>query len=114
LTPVSPSLEIYSVTTATIQSNKLSIPIKISGTEVKENVKTLGLIDSGAEGKFINQNYAKTEGFKLHKLETPLRAYNVDGTENKRGTIKNYIKLKQEINGRKTKTDLFITRLGKE
>jgi hypothetical protein len=78
--PVSPSLEIYSVTTTTIQSNKLSIPIKISGTEVKENVETLGLIDSGAGGKFIDQNYAKTEGFKLHKLETPLRAYNMDGT----------------------------------
>jgi hypothetical protein len=114
VTRVSPSLEIYSVTTATIRSNKLSIPIKISSTEVKENVETLGLIDSGAGGKFIDQNYAKTEGFKLHKLETPLQAYNVDGTENKRGTIKNYVKLKLEINGRKTATDLFITGLGKE
>jgi hypothetical protein len=97
-----------------IRSNKLSIPIKISGTEVNKNVETLGLIDSGAGCKFINQNYAKTEGFKLHKLETPLRAYNVDGTENKRGTIKNYVNLKLEINGRKTTTDLFVTGLGKE
>jgi hypothetical protein len=54
------------------------------------------------------------EGFKLYKLETPLRAYNVDGTENKRGTIKNYVKLDLEINGRKTPTELFVTGLGKE
>jgi hypothetical protein len=38
----------------------------------------------------------------------------MDGTENKRGTIKNYVKLKLEINGRKTTTHLFVTRLGKE
>ena len=44
---VSPSFDIYSVTTAIIYSNKLSIPIRISDTEVK-NVETLGLIDSGA------------------------------------------------------------------
>ena len=79
---VSPLLDIYSVTTAVINSNKLSIPIRISGPEVK-NVETLGLIDSGAGGKFIDQNYARTAGFKIHRLDTPLRAYNVDGTENK-------------------------------
>jgi hypothetical protein len=49
----------------------------------KKNVETLGLVDSGAGGKFIDQNYAKKEGFKLHALETPIQAYNVDGTKNK-------------------------------
>ena len=34
-------------------------------------------------GKFIDQNYAKRMGFKTHKLEKPLQAYNVDGTEKK-------------------------------
>jgi hypothetical protein len=38
----------------------------------------------------------------------------VDGTENKQGTIKNYVKLKLEMNGRMTTTDLFVTGLGKE
>ena len=95
-----------------IHSNKLSIPIKISGTEEK-NVETLGLIDSGAGGKFIDQNYAKKAGFRMHKLETPLRAYNVDGTPNKRGTIENYVKLNLEINGRRTLTELYVTGLGR-
>ena len=65
-----------------INSNKLSIPIQIEGTE-ERSVKTLGLIDSDAGGKFIDQNYAKRMGFKTHKLEKPLQAYNVDRTENK-------------------------------
>ena len=82
LTSVSPSLDIYSVFTAVINSNKLSIPIRIEDTE-ERSVETIGLIDSGAGGKFIDQNYAKRMGFKTHKLEKPLQAYNVDGTKNK-------------------------------
>ena len=78
----SPYIDIYSVITATIHSNKLSIPIRISETE-ERTVETLGLIDSGAGGIFIDQNYVKKSGFKMHALETPIRAYNMDGTENK-------------------------------
>jgi len=47
-------------------------------------------------------------------LETPLRAYNVDGTENKQGTIKTYVNLDLKINGRRTTTKLLVTGLGKE
>ena len=83
---VCPLLDIYSVSTAVINSDKLSILIRIEDTE-KRSVETLGLIDSGAGGKFIDQNYAKKMGFKTYKLEKPLQAYNVDGTKNKRGTM---------------------------
>ena len=82
-----------------INSNKLSIPIWIEDTE-ERRVKTLRLIDSGAGGKFIDQNYAKRMGFKTHKLEKPLQAYNMDGTENKWGMIIYYVNLNLEINGR--------------
>ena len=55
---VSPLLDIYSVSTTVINLNKLSIPIRIEDTE-ERSIETLRLIDSGAGGKFINQNYAK-------------------------------------------------------
>ena len=38
----------------------------------------------------------------------------MDGTENKRGTIKNYINIDTEINGRKIPIELLVTGLGKE
>ena len=63
---VSPLLDIYSVTTAVINWNKLSILIRIEGTE-ERSIKTLGLIDSGAGDNFIDQKYAKRMGFKTHK-----------------------------------------------
>ena len=78
-----------------IHSNKLSIPIKMNDCIV-ENVETLGLIDSGAGG--IDQKFTKKSGFKTLKLEEPLRVLNVDGTENKKGTIKDYVELNLEIN----------------
>ena len=53
-------------------------------------------------------------GFKTHKLEKPLQAYNMDGTENKQGTIKYYVNLNLEINGRKMTMKLLVTGLGKE
>ena len=53
-------------------------------------------------------------GFKTHKLEKPLQAYNIDGTENKRGTINYYVNLNLEINGRKMTTESLVTGLGKE
>ena len=112
-TSVSPCLDIYHVTTATIHSNKLSIPIKMNDCKV-ENVETLGLIDSGAGGKFIDQNFAKAVGFEILKLEKPLKAFNVDGTENKKGTITNYVELELEIHGRKSQEQLLMTGLGKE
>ena len=79
---------------------------------IVENVKTLGLIDSGAGGKFIDQDFMKESGFKTLKLEEPLRVLNVDGTENKRGTIKDYVELDLEINRRKSLEQLMVTGLG--
>ena len=52
---VSPYIDIYSVITATIFSNKLSIPIRIEMNTEKRIVETPALIDSGAGGQFINQ-----------------------------------------------------------
>ena len=72
-TSVYPYIDIYSVTTATIASNKLSIPIQIETNTEKRTVKPLALIDLGAGGQFINQNYVKKERFKIHQLPTTYR-----------------------------------------
>jgi hypothetical protein len=51
--------------------------------ETNKTAETFGLIDSGAGGKFIDQNYAKWKGFEIKTLQEPITARNVDGTENK-------------------------------
>jgi hypothetical protein len=74
---VSPYLDVYSVTIANILWNLIRVPINIGWS--KQTVKTL--IDRGASGLFIDQNFAKN--FDVNYLDEPVKAYNVDGTENK-------------------------------
>ena len=107
-------MDVFSVTVATIKSNSLSIPISINCARRNETVETLGLIDSGAGGQFIDQNYVKPIGLITQTLDTPITARNVDGTENKRGKITTFIDLNLTINKKTTKTRLLVTGLGKQ
>src|SRR6202522_3672962 len=50
----------------------------------------------------------------IYNLEKPMKGLNVDGTENKRGTIKQYVDLTFTINGRPQTQRLFLTGLGKQ
>ena len=81
-------------------------------TQSKKTVEIDSLIDSGAGGMFIDQNFARN--FEVKQLDDPIRAYNVDGTENKKGTIKSYVDLEFRIDGRKFKERLYATGLGKQ
>ena len=94
---ISPILDMYHITAEHMQSNSFSIPVQIRNDK---NVKTLALIDSGAGGKFIDQNYVRKLGVKVQKLEQPLIARNVDGTRNKKGEITSFVNLNLIINRR--------------
>ena len=87
----------------------MCVPLTVTETE---NVETQALIDCGAGGMFIDQNFAKK--FKIKKLETPIIAKNVDGTTNKKGTIKNYVDLEFKINSRKFTERFYVTGLGRQ
>ena len=84
----------------------ISIPIKIRSS--KQTVETL--INCGAGGTFIDQNFAKQ--FKVKKLDEPIKAFNVDGTKNKKGTIKSYVDLEFQLGIFKER--FYVTGLGKQ
>jgi hypothetical protein len=105
---VSPYLDVYSVTIANISKNSISIPINIGSS--KRTVKTL--IDSGAGGLFIDQNCARN--FDINYLDEPVKAYNMDGTENKRGIINAYVNLEFSLGEQKFKEQFYVTGLGKQ
>jgi hypothetical protein len=97
LTSVSPYLDVYSVTIANISRNSISVPINIGSS--KQTIETL--IDSSAGGLFIDQNFAKN--FDINYLDEPVKAYNVNRMENKRGTIIAYVNLDFSLGERKFK-----------
>ena len=90
------------------------LPIKIS-SEKQEGIEIVeeGFLDCGATGKFIDQNYARAQGLDLEPLEKPIKVYNVDGTLNKRGTIRQSVDLNIEIHGKTCTERFLVTGLGK-
>ena len=78
---VSPSLDIYSVEAKV--SNEIIIPTSLVHNESKEIIESKILLDSGAGGIFIDQNYVRKLHLETKMLETPVKAQNVDGTKNK-------------------------------
>ena len=105
--PVSPTLDIHSVTVGMIAWN-----IPLSTVMNAKIVETQALIDCGAGGMFINQNFA--QNFEIYSLTKPITAQNVDGTINKKETIKSYVELEFKINSRKFRKWFYVTGLGKQ
>jgi hypothetical protein len=68
-------------------NNSFHVDAIITTPEKNKPIETQPLIDSGAGGIFMDQNYAWKQRLSLTKLEYPITAQNVDGTENKQGTI---------------------------
>ena len=52
--------------------------------------------------------------YQLKELETPVKAYYIDGTKNKKETIKSYMDLKFSLNGKSFKEKFYVTGLGKQ
>ena len=84
------------------------------GKNVDIELSTNALIDSGAQGKLMDKNFARENGIAVTPLKKPIVVYNVDGTENKEGTITHCTWIKLHIRNKHLDTWLFITGLEKE
>ena len=95
-----------------IYANTISLPVMIKNE--CRNVETFALIDSGAGGQFIHQEYVEQLGLSTKPLKKAIMARNVDGTPNRTGTINSYVNLTMEIDGKITDTRLLVTGLGSQ
>ena len=110
---VTPSISILNVIVAKIENKSMTILVSLlSKQNGKKNVEIKALLDTGAGGKFINQNFVLQENIRTHKLAKSITVYNVDGTENKTGTITWYVDVNLQIGNRTTTTKLLVTGLG--
>jgi hypothetical protein len=116
LTSASPSLSIEHVQVAQIEKNTMTDDILITGESLgqKEIIEATTLLDTGAGGKFINQNFVQNQKIETKKLKYPIKVFNVDRTPNKRGTITKYTQLDLTINGQTQTHNLLVTGLGKQ
>ena len=93
-----------------------SILLKVTGEgkNAEKQFKINALIDSGAQGKFLNKEFALRNRIVLNKLNNPITVYNVDGTKNNSGKIEYSTWLKMKIDNKEMNTRFLVTDIGKE
>src|SRR5271168_3888482 len=90
----------------------ISIPIVLKTIRGNETVETKVLLDTGAEGLFMDKNYAEKHDIVLQKLPNPITPSNVDGTLNHAGEITHFTWIQAKIDKRTLLEKLWITDLG--
>src|SRR6202522_756425 len=90
----------------------ISIPIIVKTIRGNETVVTKVLLDTGAEGLFMDKNYAEEHNVVLQKLPNPITPSNVDGTLNHAGEITHFTWIQAKIDKRTLLEKLWITDLG--
>ena len=101
-------IRISTVVTADTKDLSFRIPVKIGNLDFK------ALIDSGAQGTFINRQLATRLGLPTRQLQKAIEALNVDGSENRTGKITEIAQLGLEVAGRIETIKFMIAGLGKE
>jgi len=116
LTSVSPILVLHSVLTGQVNDESFNVPISfpVVQNDKQKIAEVQALIDSGAGGKFIDQNYARSLDLPTIPLRKPLKVLNVDGTPNKKGTIRHKVRLSITIGTRTKRHTLYVSGLGKQ
>ena len=71
-----------------IRSPSITLRVSLVGKKSGREISAHALLDSGAEGIIIDQDFATRNKLTLQTLVTPLPVKNVDGTLNKRGLVK--------------------------
>ena len=79
--------------------------------ENHKGVLVKALLDSGATGMFANKKFVEKNGFKLEKLERPVRIRNIDGMGNSGGLVTHEIKVNVYYQGHVERMKLDVCNL---
>jgi hypothetical protein len=72
------------------------------------------MVDSGATSIFISERFVKKNHVITAPLERPIVLLNIDGSQNKAGTIQQYTELYLSTGDRETKWKMLVTDTGPE
>jgi len=94
--------------------NCIMLPIHLKTTDTLEEASTEAMVDTGATGDFIDQDFVERAKLPTRKLSEPVPVYNVDGTPNEAGSIDRVVDVVMTYNGHSERILLAVTRLGKQ
>ena len=71
------------------------------------------LLDSRATGLFMNREFVNKNGFRIERLERPVKVMNIDGTHNKRGDITHEVTCNIFYKGHRERARFDVCNLGR-
>ena len=87
---------------------EVTIKIGLKQEEEEEGIVTELLLDSGATGLVMSEEFVRKHRFRRMKLERPVYVRNVDGTLNYIGPIVDTVEVEIFFKGHKEKTSIDI------
>jgi len=90
------------------------VPTHLKTTDTMEEASTEAMVDTGATGDFVDQDFVNQAKLPTQKLSQPIPVYNVDGTLNEAGSIHEVIDIIMTYDGHSERILLAITWLGKQ
>jgi len=76
-----------SANTLDARGMSIILPIEISTTNTSEVYSVKALLDSGATGNFIDQDFVCMKGISTQSISCPILVYNMDGSPNEASQI---------------------------
>jgi hypothetical protein len=67
--PATAELSVCSVLLATMNKQSMRLPIHVAGSDRRKVIETEALLDSGAGGTFMNQDFTEKNGLELLTLD---------------------------------------------
>ena len=97
---------------ATPSKNSLAIDIELKSTDSGVKCRTSALVDCSATGLFIDEDYIRKNEIPTRKLIEAIPVFNVDGTSNDAGMIREVAEVILRYNEHSEQTVFAVTKLG--
>ena len=87
----------------------IMVPIHLKMTDTMEEASTEAMVDTGATGDFVDQDFVNQAKLPTRKLSQPIPVYNVDGTLNEARSIREVVDMVMTYEGHSERILLAIT-----
>jgi len=92
----------------------LHLPVTFQTTDTNASFSSEGLVDCGATGLYIDQEYAQSLKLNLQTLSHLIPVYNADKTPNKSGPIRQVATLRMKIGDHVETATFAVTNTGRD
>jgi len=103
-----------SVNTLDACGTSIILPIEVGTTDTSEVHSVKVLLDSGATGNFIDQDFVRTKGINTQSISRPILVYNMDGSPNEAGQISEVVDVVLHYKTHSERTLLAVSSLRKQ